>query len=117
MDPQIVETTVRNTPDDARKLKTSYLTNKKINLIKQALIERNVQDIDIMIDVLCEVMKFDPKYADYYAQKSRDNAKALGTTPYELYNQLEYYHKNKDRINARRSERNRENKLKNNKTT
>lgn len=95
--------TIVRAKDDERKFKTSYLTNKKINQIKQVLLDKKVQDIDIMIEVLCEVMKFDPKYSEYYAKKSRESAKSQGISTYEFYNQREYYNKNKDVINAKKA--------------
>jgi hypothetical protein len=100
---QTAETPISNTAVKERKIKTSYLTNRKINLIKQVLSEKNIEGIDVIVEVICEVMKFDPNYSEYYAKKSRENAKAQGKSTYEFFNQREYYNKNKEVISAKKA--------------
>lgn len=49
--------------EEGKKPSLSILSNKRLNEIKQALIQRGMVDVDGAIADICEIMKFNPDYA------------------------------------------------------
>lgn len=78
---------------------------KKLQVKVTELVTKNAGCVtsDEILDVICDVLKFDPNLSTYDREKVHSKCLESGTTTYQLV-MKKYYEENKKTCNARRAE-------------